>query len=147
MEVRGGIRVAAASLCHSHNNARSKPDPRGICDLYRSLQEGWILNSLGKGRDQTHILRDTSWILKTRNQKELLSIDFKAAHQQRWTPGELLVKEVGREEVERQLWTWLQLAARWLGLWILESLHVGSNPGSVTFQLCDFSLLIWPIRA
>ena len=40
-------------------------DPSHICDLHYSSQQCWILNPLSEASDQTHILRDTSWILST----------------------------------------------------------------------------------
>ena len=58
-QTRHWIGAAAASLHHYHSNARSK----GICDLCHSLWQGRILNPLGKARDQTHILMDTSQVL------------------------------------------------------------------------------------
>ena len=35
-------------------------DPSHVCDLHWSSWQCWILNSLGKARDWTHILMDTS---------------------------------------------------------------------------------------
>ena len=54
--IRGLIRAAAASLHHSHSNARDKP---------RLLTSSWqhqILNPLSKARDWTCILMDTSGV-------------------------------------------------------------------------------------
>ena len=51
-QARGGIRVAAASLLHSHCNASSEP--------HHSSWQCQILNSLSEARDRTHILMDTS---------------------------------------------------------------------------------------
>ena len=53
-QVRGHIGAAAASLHHSHSNARSEP----------SLQQHHqILTPLSGARDWTCILIDTSWVL------------------------------------------------------------------------------------
>ena len=49
--------AAAASLHHSHNNARSEP-----C-LRPSPQQRQILNQLSEARDRTCIFMDTSWVL------------------------------------------------------------------------------------
>ena len=57
---RGQIRPAAAGLHCSHNNAGSELH---LCDLCHSLRQLRILNELGKARDGTHILMDSSWIL------------------------------------------------------------------------------------
>ena len=38
--------------------ATATPDP----NLHHSLQQCWILNPLSEARDQTRILRDTSWV-------------------------------------------------------------------------------------
>ena len=38
--------------------ATATPDLSCISDLYHGLQQCWILNSLNKARDQTHILRE-----------------------------------------------------------------------------------------
>ena len=54
-QARGRIRAIAASLCHSH-------DPCCICNLHRSSWQRRILDSLGKARDQIHILMDTNWV-------------------------------------------------------------------------------------
>ena len=43
--------------------ATSMPDLSHICDLHCSSRQHWILNPLREARDQTHILRDTSWAL------------------------------------------------------------------------------------
>ena len=58
-QARGRIRAAAASLHHSHSNARSEL----ICDLHHSSQQRWILNPLSEARDQTRILMDPSQVL------------------------------------------------------------------------------------
>ena len=47
------IRAAAASLCHSHSNARSKQCLRPTPQLIAMLNEA---------RGQTHILMDASWV-------------------------------------------------------------------------------------
>ena len=33
-----------------------------ICDLHHSLWQRWILNPLGKAKDRTHVLMDTSQV-------------------------------------------------------------------------------------
>ena len=43
--------------------APATPDLSCICDLHHSLRQHRILNPLGKARDQTHILMDTSRVL------------------------------------------------------------------------------------
>ena len=57
-QAQNWIRVIAASLHHSHSNARSKlhwqPTPH--------LQQHWIADPLSEVKDWTHILLDTSWI-------------------------------------------------------------------------------------
>ena len=55
-QTRGRIRAAAASKSHS------TPDPKCICNLYRSSRQHQILNPLSEDRDGTGILRDTSWV-------------------------------------------------------------------------------------
>ena len=55
---RGRMGTAAAGLCHSHSNTRSK--------LHLGLTPQWqcqILNPLSEARDQICILMDTSWVL------------------------------------------------------------------------------------
>ena len=42
--------------------ATATQDPRGVCDLYHSSWQCWILNLLSEARDQTHILMDASQI-------------------------------------------------------------------------------------
>ena len=55
-QARGHIGAAAASLCHSYNNARSKP-----CQiLHHSSWQCQIFNPLSEARDQTCILMGTS---------------------------------------------------------------------------------------
>ena len=58
-QARGPFRAVAASLCHSHSNARSESR---VCNLYHSSWQHWILNPPSKARDQTSILMDTSQI-------------------------------------------------------------------------------------
>ena len=58
-QAKGGIRAAAAGLCHSTSHAGSKlrlrPTPLFVANQ--------ILNKLSKARDQTCILMDTSRVL------------------------------------------------------------------------------------
>ena len=43
--------------------ATAIPDLSHVCDLHpQSSQQSWILNSLSKDRDQTHMLMDTSQV-------------------------------------------------------------------------------------
>ena len=44
--------------------ATAMPDPSLIFSLLHSLQQHQIFNPLSKARDGTHILVDTSWVLK-----------------------------------------------------------------------------------
>ena len=72
-QVRGGIRPAAASLCHSLSNAGPEPS----CDLHHSPQQCWILNPLSKATDWTWILMDTmSCSQPTEPQQELAVTQF-----------------------------------------------------------------------
>ena len=59
-QVRGWIRAAAASLCHSHSHSNARFEL--ICDLHWSSQQHSILNSLSEARDWTHALMDTGWV-------------------------------------------------------------------------------------
>ena len=43
----------------AHTTATATPDPSCICDLYCSLQQGWILNPLSKARDGTSFFMDS----------------------------------------------------------------------------------------
>ena len=52
---RGWIRAAAMA----YTTATAIPDLSGICDLYSSLQQHWILNPVSKARDRTCILMVT----------------------------------------------------------------------------------------
>ena len=42
-----------------------------FCYLHQSSWQGWIPNPLGKARDQTHLLMNTSWSVSTVSQQEL----------------------------------------------------------------------------
>ena len=52
--VRGRIRTAHTSLCHSHSNLGSGP--------HHSSRQHRILNPLSQARDQNCVLMDTSWV-------------------------------------------------------------------------------------
>ena len=54
-QARGRIIAAAASLC--------QPQQCGILDLCHNLWQCQILNPLGKARDRTYVLMDTSRVL------------------------------------------------------------------------------------
>ena len=58
-QARGQIRATAASLCHSHSNARSEPH---LDHLHHRSWQRWILNPLSKARSQTGILMGTRWV-------------------------------------------------------------------------------------
>ena len=57
-QARGWIGATAASLHHSHSNARSEP----VCDLHPISWQRWIPNPMSEARDRTCILMDTSLI-------------------------------------------------------------------------------------
>ena len=60
MEVPGlevKLELQAARLHPSHSW-----DPNCICSLHHNSTQCWILNSLSKAREQTHILMSTSWV-------------------------------------------------------------------------------------
>ena len=44
----------------AYATATATPDPSCVCDLHHSLRQCSILNPLGKDRDQTRILRETT---------------------------------------------------------------------------------------
>ena len=54
-QARGQNGAIAASLCHSHSNARSE----SFCDLHQSWWQCRILNTPSRARDWTHIFMDT----------------------------------------------------------------------------------------
>ena len=45
----------------AYATARAMWDPSQVCIIYHSSQPHLILKPLSKARDQTHVLRDTSW--------------------------------------------------------------------------------------
>ena len=47
----------------AYATATAMQDLRHVCDLYHNSQQCQTLNPLSKARDQTCILRDTSWVL------------------------------------------------------------------------------------
>ena len=55
-QAMGWVGAAAAGLCHSHSNSRSKPH------LRPTLQLTATFNPPRETRDQTHVLMDTSWV-------------------------------------------------------------------------------------
>ena len=46
----------------TYTTATARKDSSHVSDLHHSLRQCWILNSLLRGRDQTRILLDTSWV-------------------------------------------------------------------------------------
>ena len=48
--------------------ATAVQDPSCVCNLHHRSQQLWILNPLSKARDGTHILMDTSHVLKPLSQ-------------------------------------------------------------------------------
>ena len=63
MEVPG-LGVELEPQLPAYTTATPSPDPRGICNLCRSLGQLWILNPLSEARDHTCFLMDTGWVLK-----------------------------------------------------------------------------------
>ena len=47
----------------SYTTATAMLDPTHVCNLYQSSGQCQMLNPVSKAGDQTHILRDTSWVL------------------------------------------------------------------------------------
>ena len=62
MEVPG-LGVKSELKLPAYGRATATWDPSHICDLHHRLWQRQSLNPLGKARDQTHILIDTSWVL------------------------------------------------------------------------------------
>ena len=56
-------RDCIGAAAEAYATAIAMLDLSHICDLFRSLQQCWILNPLSKAREQTHILMDTSRVL------------------------------------------------------------------------------------
>ena len=52
-------RIGVESELQQPAYATVTQDLSSICGLHCSLQQSWILNPLGKSRDQTHNLRET----------------------------------------------------------------------------------------
>ena len=55
-------RLGTESELLAYATAIAVSDVSCICDLYRSLQQGQILNPLSGARDRTHVLVDTSQV-------------------------------------------------------------------------------------
>ena len=56
------LRVKSELQLLGYTTAIGGPDLSCICDLHHSSQHRWILNSLSKARDRTHVLVDTSQV-------------------------------------------------------------------------------------
>ena len=56
------VGVESELQLQAYSTVTAMQDPRRICDLHHISRQCRILNPLGKARDQTHILRDTSWV-------------------------------------------------------------------------------------
>ena len=56
-QARGWIGAVAAGL---YTTATETQDPSHICNLHHSSWQRWILNSLSKARDQSHVLMGSS---------------------------------------------------------------------------------------
>ena len=62
MEVPG-LEVESELQLQTSATTTAAPDLRHIFNLYHSLWQHQILNSLSKARDQTCILMDSCWVL------------------------------------------------------------------------------------
>ena len=61
----------------AYTTATVTGDLSHVCDLRHSSQQCWILNSLSKARDRTHILMDTSWVhSQLRHNRNSLQVKF-----------------------------------------------------------------------
>ena len=58
-----GLGVKLELQLPAHTRATATPDLSHIWDLHCSLLQCQILNLLSEARDQTHIPRETSWVL------------------------------------------------------------------------------------
>ena len=79
--------------------ATATPDLSHIFNLYSSLRQSLLLNPLGKARDPTRILMDTSWVLHSLNHSGNSSyLDFNLILTSSWslTPSQNLFGEEGR---------------------------------------------------
>ena len=54
-----------------YTTAAAMPDPSRVFDLHHSSRQNQILNPLGRARDRTRILIDTSWFVTAEPQGEL----------------------------------------------------------------------------
>ena len=64
MEVRR-LWIELELQLQAYTTATAIPDQNHMCDLHHSLWQCRILNLLIEGKDQTHILMDTSQVLNS----------------------------------------------------------------------------------
>lgn len=75
MEVpRLGVRTGATAAGPPHNHSNARSEMRCVWDLHHSSLQWQIINPLNETRDGTRVLRDTSLIVSTKPQGELLPI-------------------------------------------------------------------------
>ena len=66
----------------AYTTATATWDLSRICDLHRSSQQHWIFNPMSKARDQTRVIKGTSWVhygLATMGTSEVFSLE-KSGH-------------------------------------------------------------------
>ena len=61
----------------AYATAIAMQDLSHICDLHHSSLQNQILNPLSKTREQIWVLMDTSWVVSTEPQWDLLKVPFK----------------------------------------------------------------------